>query len=146
MDCEPPEEECGDGTEQTSCAYLLHSFSENSDIWFFWPDGLARGAFAGSITGMVICSLLQLSFNELEVQRIKLVSKRLQGAGSHAEPAPVPKPSEPFMKRFMAWFGVKQVTREEYLDKLREERDLVWAEIQRLEQEDLQRREREGKS
>jgi hypothetical protein len=88
-----------------------------------------------------LSSTFQLAFNELEVQRVKYVSRlrERQARPSPAEPSPPPStepPALPLDVAFWRWLGVKKITPEEHLVKLRGERDLVWVEIQRLEREE----------
>ncbi|VDB82905.1 unnamed protein product [Peniophora sp. CBMAI 1063] len=107
---------------------------------------LARGTLPGALVGAAFCSLAQISLNEVGVQRLKYISReRNRASGPPSEPALAPsKPKRPLLMRFMNWLGVKQVTPEEYLEKLRAERDLVWEEILLLEEEE-RNKEREEK-
>ncbi|KZV71629.1 hypothetical protein PENSPDRAFT_650492 [Peniophora sp. CONT] len=107
---------------------------------------LARGTLPGALAGAAFCSLVQLSANEVGVQRLRYISReRLRASLPSSEPAPPPPtPNKPFLMRFMGWLGVKQMTKEEYLKKLRAERDLVWEEILLLEEEERRREQEEG--
>jgi hypothetical protein len=114
-----------------SLVYFLLCFDCELSI-----DGVRRGAFTGSLGGAILCSAIQLSLNEVEVQRVKYLlrrQKRLQD--SQMQSPALPKTQEPFMTRLLGWLGGTEVNREQYLEKLKKERDMVLAEIQRLEKE-----------
>ena len=114
------------------------------------PDPCARsggvaGIWAGARTAGVICTVLQFSFNELTVMRVKFVSSKIQE--SHRPPEitspPPDKPEEPrtsIVDRLMAVIGFTKLTDEEYLKVLKKQRDEALERIAVLERE---RRERD---
>ncbi|KAI0028157.1 hypothetical protein K488DRAFT_59387, partial [Vararia minispora EC-137] len=129
------------------------------------PQVAITGALSGAIFGRlsggsagqgrtvrwaIVCTLgstaIKLAANEFEVQRIKYVSRgRQQEREQLPEPVylpPLPE-AEPFSRKIWSWLGVKQVTSEEHLEKLRAERDMIWREIQRLEREGMTEQEKE---
>ncbi|KAF9819788.1 hypothetical protein IEO21_01879 [Rhodonia placenta] len=135
------------------------------------PDTAISGAFTGAIlnawkrgpagivpgvtTAGLACTLIQLAYNELDIARIKYVSRTLQETRKQqdAEAAlpmsqPVPLPSPPieprksFIERMLVTMGFHQVTDEEFLEKLKFKRDYALRRIEELEQERAQEKEK----
>lgn len=86
------------------------------------PAGIAPGA----ITATLLCSLLQLGYNELGVIRVKYVSRKLDEARHSRSSIPghevvilPPEPSKPLIQRMLDWMGMPQISDEEYLQRLR---------------------------
>lgn len=101
--------------------------------------GGVRGALSGAVMGAFGCTIAQLAVNELEVTRLKFVSRKLKAS---PRPAPVEsKPAEPqnvppFLDKVARLFGLQRMSNEEYLTKLRKERDAALKRIAILENED----------
>lgn len=89
--------------------------------------------------GALGCTIAQLAVNELEVTRLKFVSRKLK-----ASPQPIPvetKPTEPqnvppFLDKVASLFGLQRMSNEEYLTKLRKERNAALKRIIVLENEE----------
>lgn len=105
-------------------------------------SGGIRGALPGFLMGALGCTIAQLAVNELEVTRLKFVSQKLK-----ASPQPTPvqtKPTEPqnvppFLDKVASLFGLQRMSNEEYLTKLRKERDAALKRIAVLENEERER-------
>lgn len=102
-------------------------------------SGGIRGALPGFVMGALGCTIAQLAVNELEVTRLKFVSQKLRAS---PQPAPVQtKPTEPqsvppFLDKVASLFGLQRMSNEEYLTKLRKERDAALKRIAVLENEE----------
>ncbi|EKM55194.1 uncharacterized protein PHACADRAFT_195221 [Phanerochaete carnosa HHB-10118-sp] len=104
-----------------------------------WKRGPA-GIVPGVVTASLLCSLLQLGYNELGVMRIKYVSRKLEEA--HKPPASAteivtlpPEPSKPTLQRVFEWMGMPKISDEEYLKKLYAKRADVLRRIAEIEAE-----------
>ncbi|KAJ7709751.1 hypothetical protein B0H17DRAFT_236697 [Mycena rosella] len=85
----------------------------------------------GAVTAGIACVLLQAAYNELAIQRIKYIGKVSQ----HPTIAvPVEGPS--LKTRILGAFGLKELSDEELLGKLRREREKHLRKIQELELEE----------
>ncbi|KAK7693775.1 hypothetical protein QCA50_003347 [Cerrena zonata] len=110
-----------------------------------WKRGRA-GIPSGMTTGALVCTVLQLAYNELGVVRLKYVSKKLQeveGQSQHVLPVTasspaLPPPSEPvpWTERVFTLFGLQKVSDEEYLTRLKGERAAHLQRIAELEKEE----------
>ncbi|TFK55067.1 hypothetical protein OE88DRAFT_1653703 [Heliocybe sulcata] len=124
-----------------------------------WKRGRA-GIIPGAVTGSLACAFLQLSYNELSVQRLKYISRRLNKVRpAEAEPKPpvlvaqetqapasIPEPPiesqsdsgseprKPAWERFIGLFGLSKITDDQYLERLKEERDAYIKRIRMLEE------------
>ncbi|KAJ7273298.1 hypothetical protein C8J57DRAFT_270875 [Mycena rebaudengoi] len=118
--------------------------------------GILRGITAGrrtvvpaAITAGAACVALQAAYNELSIQRIKYVGKTLSQNSPSALQVPtpaVPQTTKPPLKnRILGLFGVKVLSNEELLVKLRRQRDSHLTRIRELEQELEQERTRNEK-
>ena len=94
----------------------------------------------GVVTASVLCSLLQLGYNELGVMRIKYVSRKIDearqpiAAKSEVMTMP-PEPSKPILQRVFEWMGMPKISDEEYLQKLYAKRADVLRRIAQIEAE-----------
>ncbi|KAH9966623.1 hypothetical protein BC827DRAFT_684090 [Russula dissimulans] len=102
-----------------------------------WRRG-TRGAFTGMVFGSVFCTLGQVLYNELGVQRIKFISRRY--AIPSRPPTPVvavlpepPVPKQPLLDRMMHAVGLKKLSDEEYIAQMKEERAMYLRRIAKLE-------------
>lgn len=110
--------------------------------------GGPAGVVPGAVTATIICSLLQLGYNELGVMRVRYVSRKLQEAQGEQAPPPVlaptqavtlpPQPAKPMMQRIMEFMGMPEVSDEEYLRKLRHKREDILRRIAEIEAEQAQ--------
>jgi len=102
-----------------------------------WRRG-TRGAFTGMVFGSVFCTLGQVLYNELGVQRIKFISRRYAIPSQPLTPvvAPLPEPpvpKQPLFDRMIHAFGLKRLSDEDYLAKMKEERAAYLRRIAKLE-------------
>lgn len=106
-----------------------------------------RGALPGFVLGAVGCTMAQLLVNELEVTRLKFVSRKLKASSSSSTPTLAPiqvEPTEPqnvppFLDRIASLFGLQRISNEEYLMKLKKERDVALTRIAVLENDERER-------
>ncbi|KAI0362400.1 hypothetical protein OH77DRAFT_49082 [Trametes cingulata] len=99
---------------------------------------------AGARTAALICTLLQLGYNELGVMRVKYVTRRIQETQPRFDATPAPPPTLPeaqkepkitFVDRIMGIIGFRKLSDEEYLKTLKKQRDEALARIAVLERE-----------
>lgn len=107
-----------------------------------WKRGPA-GIMPGVVTASVLCSLLQLGYNELGVMRIKYVSRKIDETHRPIEAKPEvmtlpPEPSKPILQRVFEWMGMPKISDEEYLKKLYAKRADVLRRIAQIEAERAQ--------
>ncbi|KAI0691039.1 hypothetical protein BC835DRAFT_1279928, partial [Cytidiella melzeri] len=129
---------------------LLYSFRRGS-----------KGIIPGATTAGLVCTLLQLIYNESTVLRVKYVSQKL----AETRPSPVytpgpahtssptatvadvsnhREPPKAFSERFFDFLGMPKMSDEEFLEKLRVKRDSYMRRIVELEAE--REKERPSKS
>lgn len=78
--------------------------------------------------------LLQVAYNEMDIQRIKYVGRLSQAPETVV--VPVEKPTTPSVTaRLLGLFGAKSLSDEELLAKLRREREKHLKRMQELEQD-----------
>ncbi|OJA15186.1 hypothetical protein AZE42_09492 [Rhizopogon vesiculosus] len=119
-----------------------------------WKRGRS-GTVPGLATGAVMCGLLQWAFNEFDIQRITYISR-----AAHPRPIPsipaapalpietrppyfpvtAPEPPRSLTDRFFSMFGYK-ISDEEYLDRIKAQRDNHLRRIEQLEREREEKRE-----
>lgn len=122
-------------------------------IFVFIPipshSGGRVGIAPGAITASIMCTFLQLAYNELGIMRLKFISDQLQkGENALDIPTPLPvapeqpvvvvvpqEPLKPMSERVFGWFGFEKVSDEDYLAKLKAERDVHLKKIAELERE-----------
>ncbi|KAH9843206.1 uncharacterized protein C8Q71DRAFT_240181 [Rhodofomes roseus] len=132
------------------------------------PDTAASGAFTGGVLnawkrgrpgivpGMVtaglVCTMVQLLYNELGVARIKYVSRKLQ-ASQAPTPASAPpqhppdhdfEPPRSVSERIFSMLGWHKVSDDDYLAKLKLKREMYLRRIAELEQEKQEAEQQEG--
>jgi hypothetical protein len=83
------------------------------------------------------CVALQYGYNRVAVSRLRYISEHPDAAN------PSSSPQHTFREKMMKVFGVSQISEEEYLDKLRQQRDKYEKRMRDLEE--LQRREDEAR-
>ncbi|KII88292.1 hypothetical protein PLICRDRAFT_54134 [Plicaturopsis crispa FD-325 SS-3] len=94
-----------------------------------WKRG-PSGALPGITTGGVLLALAQLVLNEVDVMRVKSMSRLSQPA------PPVPQtPQRPLWHRLLDRIGVHRLTDDEYLAKMKASRDTYLQRIRELEKE-----------
>ncbi|KAI0819542.1 hypothetical protein BC628DRAFT_1402114 [Trametes gibbosa] len=105
-----------------------------------WQKGRV---LAGARTAGLVCTLLQLGYNELGVMRIKYVTRKIQEPTA-PNPLPVPpeRPDEvrlSFFDHLLGIIGFRKLSEEEYLKTLKKQRDEALARIAVLERERQER-------
>ncbi|RPD66419.1 hypothetical protein L226DRAFT_566853 [Lentinus tigrinus ALCF2SS1-7] len=112
-----------------------------------WQYGRAR-IWAGARTAAIICTVLQLGYNELGVTRVKFVSRKIKESQSQPDavsvPDAIPVPDAPRLSifdRLMGIVGFRKLTDEEYLEALKKQRDEALVRIAAIEQERSERRQ-----
>ncbi|KAJ3531098.1 hypothetical protein NM688_g7621 [Phlebia brevispora] len=108
-------------------------------LFNYWKRGRA-GVVRGTIAATVVCSLLQLSYNELRIWRVRYVHQQ------STLPLPVTpaEPPRPLWERTLGLFGMRKMSDEEYLAKMREKREQALQKIAELEAEEARQRTEEG--
>lgn len=98
--------------------------------------GGAAGIPAGAITAGVTCSLAQVIVNEANIQRVKYASS----LGNDQYPASFPvseaKPKKSLLDHALRLVGVTRASDDEYLQKLKWQRERLLKRIEELEKED----------
>ncbi|KAI0273584.1 hypothetical protein BC834DRAFT_966089 [Gloeopeniophorella convolvens] len=99
-----------------------------------------RGAAGGILAGSIICTLGQVLYNEIGVQRIKYVSRGLSAAPSLPPlTAPVlvnpPEPEKPLFDRMINAIGLTKLSDDEYLAQMKKQRAACLRRIAELEAE-----------
>ncbi|KAH9945891.1 uncharacterized protein BXZ73DRAFT_86153 [Epithele typhae] len=89
--------------------------------------------WAGARTIGIICTVLQLAFNELEVNRVKFVAAQRSRKNS-------------IFDGFMTMIGFRRVSHEEHIEKLKKQRDEALKRIAILEGERLAMSQLEGET
>ncbi|KAF9645296.1 hypothetical protein BDM02DRAFT_3120436 [Thelephora ganbajun] len=106
-----------------------------------WKSGYRR-ALPGAVTSALFCATLQLIGNELGVQRVKYVSGR-QISNQTAQ-AVDNSPSESWTQLLFRSIGFQRVAQDEYLSRLKRERDAYLARIAELEKQIEEEKRRES--
>ncbi|KAF8643846.1 hypothetical protein AX16_008863 [Volvariella volvacea WC 439] len=100
-----------------------------------WRSG-PKAVLPGAITAAAFCALLQVAYNELGIYRINYISKSSERQSRAQAPAkPASQEGLPWTQRIWSWFGVRKMTDEEYLEKLKRTRDYHLKRIEELEQQ-----------
>ncbi|KAI0797594.1 hypothetical protein C8Q75DRAFT_9599 [Abortiporus biennis] len=103
-----------------------------------WKRG-PRGILPGMVTASIVCTLLQLGYNEIGVARIRYVSRQLQASSQKLQIQPNSnEPLEPpksISDRVAGWLGISKVSDEEYLRRLKRQRENYLVRIAELEKE-----------
>ncbi|KAF9789915.1 hypothetical protein BJ322DRAFT_1044848 [Thelephora terrestris] len=95
-----------------------------------WKFGYRR-ALPGAVTSALFCATLQLIGNELGVQRVKYISRRQ--TPNQTTPAAEGSPSESWTQLLFRSIGFQRVAQDEYLSRLKRERDAYLVRIAELE-------------
>ncbi|KAI0957944.1 hypothetical protein AcW1_006170 [Taiwanofungus camphoratus] len=112
-----------------------------------WKRG-RPGIIPGITTAGLVCTFLQLAYNELGIARIKYVSKKMQESSSVTPPEPSTFPStppfdkntdleppRPVIDRILTYLGFHKLSGDEYLDMMKRKRDGYLRRIAELEEE-----------
>ncbi|CAL1705174.1 unnamed protein product [Somion occarium] len=111
-----------------------------------WKGGRS-GIAPGVTTGGLLCTLLQLAYNELGVVRLKYLSRTLQTqevapsvsatkvATTSSSSVSVNTEPVPWTERIFSLFGLQKVSDEEYLARLKRDRDAHLRRIAELERQ-----------
>ena len=111
--------------------------------------GGSPGLVPGLITGALACTLLQWSYNELGIARVRFISRNQHSqvttppADFHRPSSPLPTSSDhnsagspsPTFERLLRFIGVRYVPEEERLAKMKVTRDGYLRQIAALEKE-----------
>lgn len=103
-----------------------------------WRRG-TRGTFTGMMFGSVFCTLGQVLYNEMGVQRLKFISRRYPIPSQPPTPSTVSGPAEPsvpkkpLLDRMIHVIGINRLSDEEYLVQMREKRAAYLRRIENLE-------------
>lgn len=104
-----------------------------------FPSGGTRGTFTGMVFGSVFCTLGQVLYNEMGVQRLKFISRRYLVPSQPPAPSTVSGLAEPSVpkKPLLDWMihgiGISRLSDEEYLAQMREKRAACLRRIEKLE-------------
>lgn len=104
-----------------------------------FPSGGTRGTFTGMVFGSVFCTLGQVLYNEMGVQRLKFISRRYPIPSQQPTPSTVsglaepPVPKKPLLDRIIRGIGINRLSDEEYLAQMREKRAVCLRRIEELE-------------
>lgn len=108
------------------------------------------GILPGVTTASIVCTLLQLAYNEVDIARVKYVSRMLKEAQTSPDVRPAVSrplsppnppsvdevvPRKPIMERILTALGWHPVSNEEYVEKLKYKRDACLRRIAQLEVE-----------
>ncbi|OBZ69244.1 hypothetical protein A0H81_10779 [Grifola frondosa] len=121
-----------------------------------WKRGRA-GIVPGATTAGLLCTILQLAYNELGIMRVKYVTKVMQkpeqslddfsphSSVGHPISSSTP-PKKPLGERILTSLGFKQISDEEYLQMIKRKRDGLLRKIAELETEVEVERAKESSS
>ena len=107
--------------------------------------GGVRGIAPGAFTGGLLCSLLQLGYNELRVWRVRYVHREHAEQVLHHSTTPSMEESGGRTHKRTAWesvlslVGVHKLTDEERIKKLKAQREQALVRIAELEEEERER-------
>ncbi|KAG1770353.1 hypothetical protein EV702DRAFT_978070, partial [Suillus placidus] len=114
-----------------------------------WKRGRS-GTVPGLATGAVMCGLFQWAFNEFDILRITHVSRVVHAqplpvtpaapVPTHSLPVAAPEPPRSLTDRIFAVFG-HRMSDEEYLNRVKTQRDNHLRRIEQLERERDEKRE-----
>jgi hypothetical protein len=101
------------------------------------------GLVPGLCTGTLVCTLLQWTYNELGIARVKYVSRtkvppsphKSHPTSSPASERPPPELQRPWSHKVLEFFGFQHISDEEYLARLKTTRDSALRRIEMLERE-----------
>ena len=95
------------------------------------------GVIPGAVTGGLICTLAQFVWNELEVTRVRFVSRSKRQTLSELDRPP--ERQKTFSEKLMDGLGlvipIKKLSDEEYLQKLLKEREEVERRLEAVQEE-----------
>lgn len=114
----------------------LPSDSPSSLIFTAGPKAVLPGAVMASLG----CIALQYGYNRVAMSRLQYISEHPEAAHP---PPPAPSEELTFRQKMMNVLGVSQISEEEYIEKLKQQREKYEKRIRGLEE--LQRREEEGR-
>jgi hypothetical protein len=91
------------------------------------------------VFGTVFCTLGQVVYNEMGVQRLKFISRRYLVPSQPSTPSTVSElaepsvPKKPLLDRMIHGIGINRLSDEEYLAQMREKRATYLRRIEKLE-------------
>lgn len=111
-------------------------------------QGDVRAAIRGTGGMGILCTLLQLLYNESGVIRVKYISRKLEDATHAQSPVqiipsssgkvyvpPPEEPSRPLSERFFEYIGMAKISDEDFVQRLRVKRDAYLRRIAEIEVE-----------
>ena len=101
-----------------------------------------RRALPGAVTSALFCATIQLIGNEFSVQRVKYVSRRQ--TPKQTIPIAETPPSESWTQLLFRSIGFQRVAQDEYLSRLKRERDAYLVRIVKLEKQIEEEKRRES--
>lgn len=104
-----------------------------------------RAIVPGALSIGAVCTLLQLAYNEAGIIRLQYISG-LNRSRTLPTPTTLSAPSLSMSDRFLALLGLKPVTDEEYIAKVKTTRDGYLKRIAELEQQVAVEAQAENKS
>lgn len=92
----------------------------------------------GAVTAGVICVLLQYAVNEADIARLRYISQQRHESTSQPpslQHTLVPEPSPTLMERIIHAVGIRKMTEDEYLERMKKTRDHHLHRIAELERQ-----------
>jgi hypothetical protein len=132
-----------------TCVLESHFYSiyAISDLRIILSGG-RPGLVPGLCTGAFICTLLQWTYNELGIAKVKFVSRNRRSQVAPAPPNLQPpsspsltsnnrptEPPRPFSYKILSFLGFQRISDEEHLTKMKATRDHYLRQIEVLERE-----------
>lgn len=97
-----------------------------------------RTFLPGAFTGSLACLSLQIIFNELHVIRLKRILQR------NVQPSSPQSNKIPWWGNFLKMFGLERMSTDDYLVKLRNQREGLLAKMEELERQIEEERKTRG--
>ncbi|OCH93409.1 hypothetical protein OBBRIDRAFT_725005, partial [Obba rivulosa] len=99
-----------------------------------WTHG-RKTVVPGMLTVSVVCTVLQLAYNEFNIARIKYVSRKTEKVQASNSGGSEGQPQKTFTNRAMGWLGLRPMSDEEYIAVLERQRNGYLHRIEELEAE-----------
>ncbi|KAF9558001.1 hypothetical protein CPC08DRAFT_667974 [Agrocybe pediades] len=101
-----------------------------------------QGVIPGMLVAGTACTILQYGYNEMSIARLKYLSKQREDISLPT--VEQTGPSKPWSERLLALVGVRVLSDEEYLEKMKKKRDAYLLQIADLERKREERTLDEG--
>ncbi|KAF7440645.1 hypothetical protein PC9H_000992 [Pleurotus ostreatus] len=89
-----------------------------------------KGILSGAVAGAAVCAILQYSYNEIGVQRLKYITRP---QSSQSKPTTPADDNTPVFERVLSSLGIDRVPDDKYLIMLKDRREKHLRRIQELE-------------